>query len=282
MKTYAHHGFHEFVLCLGYRGNTIKDYFLNYEAMNNDFLSVLDKRSHIRYHNVHTEQGFGVTLADAGANTMTGGRIQKIRKYLDGETFLLTYGDGVSDVDIRGLVEFHKRHGRIATVTTVPPISRFGMMDLNRDDCVESFIEKPRTDGWMSGGFFALNRGVFDYLGGNDCIFERGPLERLAADGQLSRWLFLRHGHLSRIPATQRSVECRRCALEGLGVNVKPAFLAGFRREAVRRLGFHTRHEATGSARGGVLGPYVDQGDQAQRRRRRLARCGRKLVRNAG
>jgi len=185
MKTYAHYGYREFVLCLGYRGNTIKDYFLNYEAMNNDFSICLGQTSHIRYHNVHTEQGFGVTLADTGANTMTGGRIQKIRKYLDGESFLLTYGDGLSDVDIRGLVEFHRSHGKIATVTTVPPISRFGMMDVNRDDCVESFIEKPRTDGWMSAGFFALNRGVFDYLGGDDCIFEREPLERLAAEGQL-------------------------------------------------------------------------------------------------
>jgi glucose-1-phosphate cytidylyltransferase len=116
---------------------------------------------------------------------MTGGRIQKIRKYLDGETFLLTYGDGDSDVDIRGLVEFHKGHGKIATVIAVPPISRFGMLDLNRDDRVESFIEKPRSDGWMSAGFFAPNRGVYDYLGGDDCVFEREPLERLAVDGQL-------------------------------------------------------------------------------------------------
>jgi glucose-1-phosphate cytidylyltransferase len=186
MKTYAHHGFHEFVLCLGYRGNTIKDYFLNYEAMNNDFSICLGQTSHIRYHNLHTEQGFGVTLADTGMNTMTGGRIRRIRKYVDGDTFLLTYGDGVSNVDIRGLMEFHKSHGKIATVTTVPPVSRFGIMDLNREGCVNSFVEKPRTDGWMNAGFFALNREVFDYLGGDDdCIFEREPLERLAADGQL-------------------------------------------------------------------------------------------------
>jgi glucose-1-phosphate cytidylyltransferase len=185
MKTYAHHGFREFVLCLGYRGNTIKDYFLNYEAMNNDFSICLGQKSQIRYHGLHTEQGFGVTLADTGVDCMTGGRIHRIQKYIDADTFLLTYGDGVSDVDIRSLVEFHKSHGKIATVTTVPPISRFGMLDLDRSDFVQKFTEKPTTDGWMSAGYFVLNRKVFDYLGGDDCIFEREPLERLAADGQL-------------------------------------------------------------------------------------------------
>jgi glucose-1-phosphate cytidylyltransferase len=185
MKTYAHYGFREFVLCLGYRGNIIKDYFLNYEAMNNDFSICLGHKSQIRYHGLHAEQGFSITLADTGIDCLTGGRIQKIRKYIDSDTFLLTYGDGVSDVDIRSLVEFHKNHGKIATVTTVPPISRFGMMDVDRDDSVHKFTEKPTTDGWMSAGYFVLNRAVFDYLGGDDCIFEREPLERLAADGQL-------------------------------------------------------------------------------------------------
>ncbi len=185
MKTYAHHGFHEFVLCLGYRGNNIKEYFLNYEAMNNDFSICLGQKSHIRYHDLHAEQGFGVTLADTGINCMTGGRIRKIEKYVDGETFLLTYGDGVSNVNIRDLVEFHKSHGKIATVTTIPPISRFGMVELAAEDRVKRFTEKPKTDGWMSAGYFVLNREVFDYLGGEDCIFEREPLEQLALDGQL-------------------------------------------------------------------------------------------------
>jgi glucose-1-phosphate cytidylyltransferase len=185
MKTYAHHGFREFVLCLGYRGSSIKEYFLNYEAMNNDFSICLGQKSQIRYHNVHAEQGFSVTLADTGINCMTGGRIRQIAKYIDGETFLLTYGDGVSNVNIRDLLEFHKSHGRIATVTTVPPISRFGMLELAPQDRVQRFTEKPKTDGWMSAGYFALNRQVFDYLGGDECIFEREPLERLALDGQL-------------------------------------------------------------------------------------------------
>ena len=185
MKTYAHHGFREFVLCLGYRGNSIKEYFLNYEAMNNDFSICLGQTSQIRYHGNHTEQGFGVTLADTGNDCMTGGRIHKIQKYIDSDMFLLTYGDGVSDVDIRNLVEFHKSHGRIATVTTVSPVSRFGMLELGSGDRVKKFTEKPMTDGWLSAGYFVLNRGVFDYLGGEDCIFEREPLERLAAEGQL-------------------------------------------------------------------------------------------------
>ncbi|HJT87176.1 MAG TPA: glucose-1-phosphate cytidylyltransferase [Bryobacteraceae bacterium] len=185
MKTYAHYGFRDFVLCLGYRGNTIKDYFLNYEAMNSDFSICLGQKSQIRYHGQHTEQGYSVTLADTGQECMTGGRIRKIEKYIDGDTFLLTYGDGVSDVNLRCLVEFHKSHGRIATVTTVPPVSRFGMVELAGEGEVLQFTEKPRTDGWMSAGFFVLNRQVFDYLGGDDCVFEHAPLERLAADGEL-------------------------------------------------------------------------------------------------
>jgi glucose-1-phosphate cytidylyltransferase len=185
MKTYAHHGFLEFVLCLGYRGNSIKEYFLNYEAMNNDFSIRLGDKSQIQYHGAHGEQQFNVTLADTGIESMTGGRIGKIRRYLDGDTFLMTYGDGLSDVNVGEVVKFHKSHGRIATVTTVAPISRFGLIDLAENNRVSSFNEKPKTDGWMNAGYFVLNTQVFDYLGGDDCIFEREPLERLARDGQL-------------------------------------------------------------------------------------------------
>src|SRR5262245_59966848 len=147
MKMYAHHGFRDFVLCLGYRGNIIKEYFLNYEAMNNDFSMCLGRQSQIRYHGQHTEQGFSVTLADAGLDCMTGGRIHKVERYLDGDTFLLTYGDGVSDVDLREVVEFHKSHGKIATVTTVSSTSRFGMLDISDNSRVQRFTEKPKSDG---------------------------------------------------------------------------------------------------------------------------------------
>lgn len=185
MKAYAHHGFRDFVLCLGYRGNMIKDYFLNYEAMNNDFSICLGQKAQIQYHGQHGEQGMSVTLADTGIDSMTGGRIARIKRYVDGDLFLLSYGDGVSDIDMGKLVEFHKSHGRIATVSTVRPVSRFGMLELGGEGDVRKFSEKPVTDGWMSAGFFVLDRRVFDWLGGDDCIFEREPLERLAAQGEL-------------------------------------------------------------------------------------------------
>src|SRR5438874_2662294 len=158
MKMYAHHGFQEFVLCLGYRGNIIKEYFLNYEAMNNDFTMCLGQRSQICYHGHHTEQGFTVTLADTGLETQTGGRVRRIRKYIKDDTFLLTYGDGLSDVNVPDLIRFHKSPGKLATVTTVPPVSRFGMLELGGEGQVQRFTEKPTTDGWMSTGFFVLQR----------------------------------------------------------------------------------------------------------------------------
>jgi glucose-1-phosphate cytidylyltransferase len=185
MKMYANHGFREFVLCLGYRGNMIKEYFLNYEAMNNDFTICLGRTSQVHYDNSHQEQGFRVTLADTGLDSMTGGRVKRIEKYVDTDTFMLTYGDGVADVNIADLVDFHKNHGRLATVTTVRPNSRYGSVAIQPSGEVNQFLEKPRSDGWVSAGFFILDRRVFDYLGSDDCIFEREPLERLAADGQL-------------------------------------------------------------------------------------------------
>jgi glucose-1-phosphate cytidylyltransferase len=185
MKLYAHHGFRDFVLCLGYRGNMIKEYFLNYEAMNNDFTICLGRQHGITYHDEHTEQDFHVTLAETGLETMTGGRVKQVEKYISGDTFLVTYGDGVADVDIRALVEFHHAHGRVATVTTVRPTSRFGVLDVGEDGRVQRFVEKPQLDGWASAGFFVFDRRIFDYLGGGDCILEREPLERLAREGQL-------------------------------------------------------------------------------------------------
>src|SRR5258708_6278684 len=179
MKLYAHHGFRDFVLCLGYRGSMIKEYFLNYEAMNNDFTIGLGNGHKIAYHGMHGEQNFTVTLADTGIDTMTGGRLARIRRHIEGDTFLVTYGDGVADVDIRSLVQFHESHGRLATVTTVRPPSRFGMVRLQDDASVESFTEKPRQDSWVSAGFFAFSRRVFKYLDSDECILERQPLERL-------------------------------------------------------------------------------------------------------
>jgi glucose-1-phosphate cytidylyltransferase len=185
MKLYAHHDFREFVLCLGYRGQMIKEYFLNYEAMNNDFAICLGRKSSVEYLGNHEEQDFRIALSDTGADTMTGGRLKRVQKFISDEDFMLTYGDGVSDVDIGRLVEFHKSHGRIATVTTFRPVSRFGILDINADHQVMNFIEKPRSDAWASAGFFVFNRRVFDYLDGDECILEKEPLERLAAERQL-------------------------------------------------------------------------------------------------
>ena len=185
MKLYAHHGFRDFVLCLGYRGSMIKEYFLNYEAMNNDFTICLGRESRIEYNDNHEEQDFRITLADTGLESMTGGRLKRAQKYLPDDSFMVTYGDGVSDVDIRKLVEFHKSHGKLATVTTFRPISRFGILDINSENQVQNFIEKPKSDAWASAGYFVFQRKIFDYLDGDQCILEHEPLERLAAERQL-------------------------------------------------------------------------------------------------
>jgi glucose-1-phosphate cytidylyltransferase len=185
MKLYAHYGFRDFVLCLGYRGSMIKEYFLNYEAMNNDFTICLGRESRLEYNDNHEEQNFRITLADTGLETMTGGRLRRARKYLSDDCFMVTYGDGVSDVDIRRLVEFHKSHGRLATVTTFRPVSRFGILDINANNQVQNFIEKPKSDAWASAGFFVFQREVLDYLNDDECILEHEPLQRLAAERQL-------------------------------------------------------------------------------------------------
>lgn len=186
MKVYAHHGFKDFVLCLGYRGNMIKEYFLNYEAMKGDFTISLGQGHKIAYHGEHMEQGYQVTLAETGPDTMTGGRIKRAARYIHGDTFLCTYGDGVGDIDIKTLVDFHRRHGRLATVTAVKPQSRYGTIEFDTDGLkVTHFNEKPTLDGLVSAGFFVFDRRVLDYLEGDNCVLEREPLERLAAEGQL-------------------------------------------------------------------------------------------------
>ena len=186
MKRYAHFGFHDYILCLGYRSNYIKDYFLNYEAMNNDCTITLGSSHQITYHEQHKESDFRVTLAETGLETMTGGRIKRVAKYVDDDTFLLTYGDGLCDVDIAKVLAFHKAHGKLMTVTSVRPASRFGILEIGENNRVDSFFEKPQLDGWISAGYFVCNRKVFDYIDADDSItFEREPMERLAHEGQL-------------------------------------------------------------------------------------------------
>lgn len=186
MKLYSYYGFRDFVLCLGYRGNMIKEYFLNYEAMTNDFTICLGRKSRIIYNDQHTEQDFHVTLAETGAETMTGGRLKRAARYLEADDcFMLTYGDGLADVNIAELLEFHRSHGKAATVTTFRPASRFGILNIDPRQQVSSFAEKPKSDAWASAGFFVFDRKILDYIDGDDCILEREPLERLAREGEL-------------------------------------------------------------------------------------------------
>jgi glucose-1-phosphate cytidylyltransferase len=187
MKTYAHYGFREFVLCLGYRGNVIREYFLNYEAMSNDFTIALGANGRkIEYHGAHDEQNFRVTLVNTGAETMTGGRVKRVESHIDGDLFMVTYGDGVADVNVCKLLDFHRSHGKIATMTAVRPVSRFGLLDFDASGQVKSFAEKPQVEGWINAGYFVFNRRFFDYLSGGDgCIMEQQPLARLVEDNQL-------------------------------------------------------------------------------------------------
>lgn len=186
MKQYAHYGFHDFILCLGYRGQMIKEYFLNYEAMNNDFTICLGKKSSLSYHSAHDEQDYNVTLADTGIDSMTGARVKLVERYISDDIFMVTYGDGLSDLNISKLVDFHRQHKRLATITTVRPVSRFGMLELNNEGQVQSFAEKPQIDGWANAGFCVFDRRVLDFIRAEpDCILEREPMERLASEGEL-------------------------------------------------------------------------------------------------
>ena len=184
LRTYAHYGFKEFVLALGYKGEVIKDYFINYHPHTSDITVDLAKGA-ITYGN-STAEDWVVHLVDTGRATMTGGRLKRLERLLrPAGTFMLTYGDGVIDLNINELVAFHQSHGRLATVTAVRPQARFGGMSLN-DQVVTEFKEKPQTEGsWINGGFFVLEPGVFDYLQGDATVLEEEPLENLARDRQL-------------------------------------------------------------------------------------------------
>ncbi len=188
MRYYAHWGRNEFVLCLGYQGNAIKNYFLNYEAFSNDFTLELGQHNKIEFHTRHLEAGWKITLAETGLNTMTGSRVRKIAKYIGNDkNFMLTYGDGVGNIDIKELFKFHESHGKIFTVTGVRPPSRFGELTCGENGLVTGFNEKPQTsDGLISGGYFVCRREIFDYLGAGDGeVLEQQPMRRLVKDGQM-------------------------------------------------------------------------------------------------
>jgi glucose-1-phosphate cytidylyltransferase len=183
MKGYSSKGFNDFVIALGYKGEYIKQYFLNnYQLRNSISITLRDGR--VQVEDIHRED-WRVQLTDTGADTQTGGRMKRLKEFVGNETFMMTYGDGVSSVDPRELLAFHKKHGKLATVTAVRPPARFGGLEFN-GDMVTRFEEKPHTgEGWINGGFFVLEPAVLDYIAGDDTHFEREPLEKLARDGQL-------------------------------------------------------------------------------------------------
>lgn len=189
MKYYASFGFKEFILCVGYKGDLIKDFFLNYEARTRDFTIRLGRRvDSVEFHSEHSETDWCVTLADTGLQAMTGSRIRKIERYIgDDDTFMLTYGDGVGNVDLSALAAFHHNHKRVLTVTGVRPPGRFGELVRAADGRVTEFNEKPQaTAGFISGGFFVCQRQVFQYIDdGEQVVFEEGPMRNLVRDQQM-------------------------------------------------------------------------------------------------
>src|SRR5579859_203773 len=186
MKTYSAYGFHDFILCLGYKGEMIKDYFMNYDLLNCDFTIELGSKRIVKDSVAHDEANWKVSLVDTGLETMTGGRLARIRDYIgDDEDFLFTYGDGVSDVNVPDLIRFHRLSGRTATLTGVHTVGRFGELSLNVD-AVHRFAEKPvSSETWINGGYFVMNRKIFDYLDGDECVLELSPLGQLSAEEQL-------------------------------------------------------------------------------------------------
>lgn len=184
MKLYSTYGVNEFIICCGYKGYVIKEYFANY------FLHMSDVTFDMSHNRMEVHQKFAepwrVTLVDTGDDTMTGGRLKRVRQYLNDEAFCFTYGDGVADVDIGKLIEFHQREGKLATLMATQPPGRFGVLDID-GPAVRSFQEKPHGDGsWINGGFFVLSPKVIDYIEDDSTIWERGPMERLAKEGQLN------------------------------------------------------------------------------------------------
>lgn len=185
MKTYSAHGFNDFVICLGYKGYIVKEYFANYFLHKSD-VTINLKDNSLKVHDSQAEP-WNITLVDTGVDSMTGGRIKRIQSHVGEEPFLLTYGDGLSNVDVKALVEFHKQQHKYCTVTSVQPSGRFGALNIGEDHSVLSFMEKPKGDGaWINGGFFVCEPKVFDFIQGDLTVWEKDPMEQLASNGQMA------------------------------------------------------------------------------------------------
>ncbi|MEG3037174.1 MAG: glucose-1-phosphate cytidylyltransferase [Bacilli bacterium] len=189
IKEYSHYGFNEFVICLGYKQQIIKEYFNNYYLNHSDLTYDMESNK-ITIHNSASEP-WKITLVDTGLNTMTGGRIKRIQEYIGNEPFMMTYGDGVCDIDIKKLVDFHKKHGKLATITAIQPGGKFGALDLGNNDEIKSFVEKSKEDGgWINAGYMVLSPEVFKYIDGDTTVFEKDPLETLAKRSQLMAYKY--------------------------------------------------------------------------------------------
>lgn len=189
MKYYSHYGFNDFIICCGYKSFVIKEYFASYYLYQSDVTFDFSNNNEMTLHN-NVAEPWKVTLVETGTYTQTGGRIKKIQKYIGDETFMLTYGDGVSDVDINQLIQCHKDSGAFATITAVQPGGKFGVLDISNTGTINKFSEKSKEDGgWINGGFMVLQPDVFNYLNGDDAlVFEKEPLEKLAKDGKLNAY----------------------------------------------------------------------------------------------
>lgn len=188
MKTYAHYGHKDFILCLGYKGEVIKEYFRNYHWNTSDITLRLGANPRIRYHNKHQEEDWCVTLVDTGLNTMTGGRLKRVLKFIEDDHFLVTYGDGLTNSDINASIAFHKKQKKIVTITAVHPAGRFGDLEIN-GPLVTSFKEKSDyLPGFINGGFFVMSRRIEKYLTDDKCVLEQEPLNTLAAEGQIAAY----------------------------------------------------------------------------------------------
>ena len=204
MKYYSSFGFNEFIICCGYKQHVIKEWFANYYLHNSDITLYFTKGNEMTVHN-NVAEPWKVTMIDTGLNTMTGGRIKRIQPYVGNEPFMLTYGDGVSNVDLNALVRFHQEHGKIATMTAVNVGQQFGVLEIDKDGTINKFREKNDSDGGViNAGYMVLNPEIFDYIDGDDTVFEKKPLETVAAEGQLKAYM---HKGFWKCMDTQRDKE---------------------------------------------------------------------------
>tara|TARA_B100000963_G_C22497722_1_gene612266 strand:+ start:39 stop:815 length:777 start_codon:yes stop_codon:yes gene_type:complete len=213
MKIFEHYKYSDFIVCLGYKGEVIKNYFLDFQTQHNDFSINTSKLDSVKIHKSETLSDWNVTLANTGVDSMTGERIRRIKKFIpEGESFIMTYGDGLSDINIESLVNFHNSHSGIATISTTMPSSRFGMVEISQENLITDFKEKPQADGFINMGYMVLDYEVFDYIEEND-IFEETPLKKLANSKKL--YSFFHEGYFEPMDTYRENLSLNKLWDEG-------------------------------------------------------------------